>query len=140
MLRATCSPFGSPSACVDKLIGNAYDTVKLVADQLPMLQYLVDNMESLVMIANDLSLTVTVMDTAGQPGQTISIPLPDGVEQDNVSAHSVLLDDGAGSLYGYESNMFSYYIQNGELKFTLSDTAPQELAGAIIRWTISHKV
>ena len=59
---------------VDKMIGNAYDTVKSVADNLPLLEYLANNMEALIKIANDLSTTSIVLGIAGNPGETVNWP------------------------------------------------------------------
>ena len=147
MQRATASPYAGSAPMVDKLIGNAYDTVKTVADKLSMLQYLADNMEALVLIANDLgitsndlSITSTVLGIAGQPGETTQLALPAGVAQDSITSTSVLLDDGVGGLYGFESNYFTFYILNGSLRLTMNPLAPPALAGASVRWSISHKV
>ena len=154
MQRATASPYAGSAPMVDKLIGNAYDTVKTVADKLSLLQYLADNMEALVLIANDLgitsndlsitsndlSITSTVLGIAGQPGETTQLALPAGVAQDSITSTSVLLDDGVGGLYGFESNYFTFYILNGSLRLTMNPLAPPALAGASVRWSISYKV
>ena len=140
MQRATASPYAGSAPMVDKLIGNAYDTVKTVADKLSLLQYLADNMEALVLIANDLSTTSTVLGIAGQPGETTQLALPAGVAQDSITSTSVLLDDGDGGLYGFESNYFTFHILNGSLRLTMNPLAPPALAGASVRWSISYKV
>lgn len=140
MQRATASPYGGSAQMVDKMIGNAYDTVKSVADNLPLLEYLANNMEALIKIANDLSTTSIVLGIAGNPGETTQLVLPVGVDQDSVTAMAVLLDDGNGGLYGFESNYFTFYMLNGSLRLTLNPVAPQSLAGASVRWSISHKV
>ena len=140
MQRATASPYGGSAQMVDKMIGNAYDTVKLVADNLQLLEYLGNNMEALIKIANDLSTTSIVLGIAGNPGETTQLALPAGVDQDSVTAMAVLLDDGNGGLYGFESNHFTFYMLNGSLRLTMNPVAPQSLAGASVRWSISHKV
>ena len=140
MQRSTTSPYAGSSQMVDKMIGNAYDSVKLVADNLQMLEYLANNMEALIEIASDLSTTNVVWGVAGNPGETTQIPLPTGVDQDSISSMSVLLDNGSGGLYGFESNYFTFHVLNGSLRLTLNPLAPQSLAGASVRWSISHKV
>ena len=91
MQRATTSPYGGSSQMVDKMIGNAYDTVKDVADNLPLLEYLANNMEALIKIANDLSTTSIVLGIAGNPGETVQLALPTDVDQDTITSMSVLL-------------------------------------------------
>ena len=93
-----------------------------------------------MLIANDLSTTSTVLGIAGQPGETTQLALPAGVAQDSITSTSVLLDDGVGGLYGFESNYFTFYILNGSLRLTMNPLAPPALAGASVRWSISHKV
>lgn len=46
--RPTFDPEGSASLPVDKLLGNAYPVVKAVADKLPAIDYLADNIDGLV--------------------------------------------------------------------------------------------
>ena len=140
MQRATTSPYGGSSQMVDKMIGNAYDTVKAVADNLPLLEYLANNMEALIKIANDLSTTSIVLGIAGNPGETVQLALPTDLDQDTITSMSVLLDTGNGGLYGFESNYFTFHLLNGSLRLTLNPLAPQSLAGAAVRWSISHKV
>ena len=50
---------------VDKLIGNAYDTVKAVADNLTLLEYLAYNMEALIKIANAAVIADVEVDADG---------------------------------------------------------------------------
>lgn len=46
-MRTVFDACGNPSMLVDKRLGNAYPTVKSVADNLDMLRYIFDNMEAI---------------------------------------------------------------------------------------------
>ena len=140
MHRGALSPYGNPALLVDKMIGTAYDNVKLVADNLQLIDYISKNMELLHLIGSDLATTTQVLGVAGQPGETVTIPLPVGVLVDNITSSTVLLDDGENGLYGFEANLFTHHIKNGSLHLTMNNLAPPALAGASVRWTISHKV
>ena len=58
---------------VDKMIGNAYDTVKSVADNLTLLEYLAYNMEALIKISN-----ATIADVGVDADGYLIITLDDG--------------------------------------------------------------
>jgi hypothetical protein len=137
-MRTTFDPYAGNDPLVDKMIGNAYDVVALVAKNLQAILFLGDNMTELMLIAKGLRVSTVVLGVAGQVGELISIPLPTGVTADKVVASSVLIATPDGSLYG--SDYFTCYIAAGALKISLNLSAPPALVGSVIRWYLTYGV
>ncbi len=146
-MRATLDPLGGPATLVDKMIGNAFETVAAVARHLREIKYLSMNMDAVVFAAQTMLTTnpervAMVTGSTGALGATVSIPLPGGVSIENIRSSSVLIASTDGDLYGIESGMFSATIQgeSASLKFNLSSAAPDVLANAPIRWRLAYEV
>lgn len=54
-MRTVNDPYGSLTPEVDKLIGNAFPTVKLVADNMDAITYVVANMQAIITLAQQLT-------------------------------------------------------------------------------------
>lgn len=140
MMRAFNDPMGGTDPLVDKMIGNAYDTVALVAKNLQELLYLGQNMDDLSLIANSLRISTMVEGIAGQLGELVSIPLPVGIQQSKLQSSSVMVTALDGTIYTADSGYFTSYIKDGALKFAMKLMAPVDLIGAPVRWFVSYGV
>lgn len=133
---SVCNPYGNEGLFVDKMIGNAYDAVKLVAD----------NMTSVMAIGAALTES-----TIGEPllvqrgllsiGATGALGSTVTVEPDNLDATpammlasypSIVAADG--TKYFSDSGVFTAVVQADGLHLTLKNDAPAECANATIHW------
>lgn len=144
-MRAPLNPynsFGDPqhTALIDKMFGNAYDTVRYVACNLKMLTYVAHNMEAINKVAQGMLTNRLVMGTSGQAGSTVQIPLPADVPATAVVSSSVLIATQTGDLYGPDSGFFTATIMAGKLNLTLKGAAPVALENASVRWFLQFMV
>lgn len=139
-MRTVFDPFGSPALLVDKMIGNEYDIVKFVAENMEFIRHVQANLEALVELANNLKTSGLLLGTTGLATEVTSIPLPEGVLQDHVLASSVLVVGKDGGLYGPDSGYFSVRIQGNALRVTMASTAPIHVQNATVRWFLTYGV
>lgn len=139
-MRTVFDPFGSPTLLVDKMIGNEYDIVKFVAENMEFIRHVQANLEALVELSNNLKTSGLLLGTTGLATETTSIALPDGVLQEHVLASSVLVVGKDGGLYGPDSGYFDVRIQGSALRVTMASTAPLHVQNATIRWFLTYGV
>lgn len=139
-MRTVFDPFGSPTLLVDKMIGNEYDIVKFVAENMEFIRHVQANLEALVELSNNLKTSGLLLGTTGLATETTSIALPDGVLQEHVLASSVLVVGKDGGLYGPDSGYFDVRIQGSALHVTMAPTAPLHVQNATIRWFLTYGV
>lgn len=139
-MRPVNDPFGSPMPLVDKMIGNEYDIVKFVAENMEFIRHVQANLEALVELSNNLKTSGLLLGSTGLPTETTSIPLPTGVLQEHVLASSVLVVGKDGGLYGPDSGYFEVRIQGGALRVTMAANAPLHVQTAVVRWFLTYGV
>lgn len=134
--RDVFSPFGSNSMLVDKLIGTAYDIVKLVAVNLPMLKILGDRVNDLDMIAANLTNTYVVTGQVTGLSQTTNWLLDTDIEQDEIISANVTIKGTDGKLYFPSTATFSIAVDLGYLRVTLATSGPAGLVNGAMRAVI----
>ena len=142
-IRPAFDPYGGCAPQVDKMIGSAFPIVEKVANNLDAINYLVSNMNAIVQVAENFQMEVTTMVTAVAPaaGESISIPLPEGVTIANIRASNVLLVTTTGNIY----NMFPGHgctavIIAGELVVAFTEGAHPSFEGGELRWHITYGI
>lgn len=135
-----CDPYDGRghTGLIDKMIGNAFDVVRYVAEHLNVIRYVAANMEDIYQVATNLKRSVLIYNTTGEANTTKSVALPEGVTQAMVVASSVLVQDANGDLFGSDSGYFTATIQSGALRVFLKPGAPANLENAVIRWFLTY--
>ena len=136
MMRAFNDPMGGTDPLIDKMIGNAYDTVALVAKNIALIQFLGENMDELTLIAKGLKTTIYVETVAGQIGELVSTVLPASIKVADIKSFTVMLRDSTGSLFAGDSGLFNARIEDGAAKVVLMPSAPPSLIGSTVVWSI----
>lgn len=136
MMRAFNDPMGGTDLIIDKMIGNAYDTVALVAKNIALIQFLGENMDELTLIAKGLKTTTYVETVAGQIGELVSTVLPASIKVADIKSFTVMLRDSTGSLFAGDSGLFNARIEAGATKVALMPAAPPSLIGSTVVWSI----
>lgn len=136
MMRAFNDPMGGTDLIIDKMIGNAYDTVALVAKNIALIQFLGENMDELTLIAKGLKTTTYVETVAGQIGELVSTVLPASIKVVDIKGFTVMLRDSTGSLFAGDSGLFNARIEAGTTKVVLMPSAPPSLIGSTVVWSI----
>lgn len=136
MMRAFNDPMGGTDPLIDKTIGNAYDTVALVAKNIALIQFLGENMDELTLIAKGLKTTTYVETVAGQIGELVSTVLPASIKVADIKSFTVMLRDSTGSLFAGDSGLFNARIEAGATKVALMPAAPPSLIGSTVVWSI----
>lgn len=141
-IRTAQDPYGGRTGLVDKLIGNAFDVVHLVARHINEIKYLVSNMEAIIIIANNLPDTSTKTTTGrvGNRGATVVVPMPTGVTMANIVSSTVLVLDSENNAYQINNGDFSFMVRDGNLHLTLYSEAPTSMIGAELRWNVVYRV
>lgn len=144
-MRATLDPynkFGDPqhTALIDKMFGNAYDTVRYVAQNVHMLKYVAHNMEAIDKVARGMLTNRLVLAVAGEAGSVVQVPLPIDIPAMAVVASSVMLVTATGDMYSPDSGFFTTTIVAGKLLVNLKSNAPVALEGAVVRWFLQFMV
>lgn len=114
---------------VDKTIGNAFKTVKYVAD----------NMDSLLAYTPNPLKSALVTALTGAVGSQTTLPFPTGVGVREVRSFSVIVRGKSLQLYDLSSGHFTYQLLSNGLYLTLKPTAPTDLVGATILWDLSYE-
>lgn len=136
MMRAFNDPMGGTDPLIDKAIGNAYDTVALVAKNIALIQFLGENMDELTLIAKGLKTTTYVETVAGQIGELVSTVLPTSIKVADIKSFTVMLRDSTGNLFAGDSGLFNARIEAGAAKVALMPAAPPSLIGSTVVWSI----
>ena len=131
--RNAADPFGSDSMFVDKLIGTAYDIVKLVATNLPMLKLLGDRVDDLDMIAANLTNTYVKTGMVTGLSQTTNHLLDPEITQDEIISCNVTIKGTDGKLYFPATNTFTFAIDLGYLRVTLAAGGPAGLVNGAMQ-------
>ncbi len=138
---ATSNMFGSNSSgahLIQQTLGDAYHSVKMVADHLDAVITVAANAPAVQAAANNLNENTEII--TGQTGQTgVSIPLPAEIQQTDVLNSVVMLTGTDGALYAESSGHFSTKILAGQLVLAIDAGAPAALQGADVQWTLTYK-
>lgn len=124
-MRTPFDCLGGPDVLVDKMIGNAYETVKYVALNLPALLLLANQTENL------MNPTAYLAASLGAPGTETSLSL-DYVTPAKVVAISTLINGTDGILYVNPPKLTVRVVGN-ELKLALASDAPLVFSGATVK-------
>lgn len=136
---------------VDKKIGNAYDTVKYVAE----------HMDELIRAASGggggggsggglpagYLKTIATGVTGAFPGSNTIIPFPAGVTYENIVESNVQIRSNAGIFVGENANLFTSYAVssiggqpiNGLYLMLATTNDAQMLINSAIIWSITYK-
>lgn len=141
-IRNAQDPYGGRTGLVDKLIGNAFDVVHVVARHINEIKYIVANMEAVVTVAQNLPDTsnITRNITMGSRGTISTYDLPTGVTMANLVFSSLLVIDANTNGFQTENAYFRYWYENGKLKLYLASDAPVSMVGAEARWNITYRI
>lgn len=134
-MRNACSPYGSGTLLVEKLIGTAYDVVKLVADNITMLTTIAQRIDNFDLIAENLTNTHVITGVVTGLNQTTNHLLTDIVQDDIISAN-VTIKGTDGKLYFPSSGTFTFAIDLGYLRVTLAAAGPVGLVNGTLKATI----
>lgn len=115
-MRQVHDPYGGVNPLVDKMLGNAYDIVKYVARYLKEIRYVAENMENVYNVAHGYRKVVAVY---AEGSSTLSIPLPVGVNQDNLEGVQVMALDSSENYFS-GPDTFNYGIQGNDLVISIS--------------------
>ena len=137
-LRGSMEQLGGLTGMVDKMIGNAFPIVRTVADNIDAVNYCKDNMEAIVLVAEQLEseITYNLTTVAGTIGAEASIPYPSGVTNAKVRGMTVILVAGDGTVY-LPGESYTAMVVGGALKVTLLSGAPSPMVGGLIRWRLT---
>lgn len=159
--------FGSGTTpMIDKMIGTAFKTVKLVADNLENLTKIADNLDKVGAVATAISGTHnTTLEAVlgGNPYTTAEKNKLEGVYSQTVLTLALGMSAGAtttasigavapasvkdiavrvtgldGNRYFPGSGMFTYFLGSGGVSVKLSDTAASSIFGATATITLYH--
>lgn len=141
-MRPVFNPMGGPDTLVDKMLGNAYDTVKCVSFALPQIKHVSSQLEAVYNVANSLDSVVTVADNIEvlknikvlkgvAPALGSTTVIPHGVNQDKILGITVSILSPNGSIY---TNAYGVSVLTGSLNSTLvlASDADAALVGGTI--------
>lgn len=131
------NPFGSNKAIlVDKMIGSAYDVVKLVAMNLAEILYVAQNLdtiqETLQNIRKERVINMSLVPSSG----VMIVPLPADIQVEDISYFTVQIKTTTGDLYTPDSGYFKIRIVNDALEITVDPAASAAFVGATFLWSI----
>lgn len=131
----------SPVGLIERMLGPAYQSVKIVADQIEVIKEIAANIPAVKDAAANMARNIQVIESVvtGALGTTAYVPLPAGVDEIEVLDSTVVLVATDGAIYAESSGHFSSKIVAGYLEVTTKVTAPATLVGASVRWTLSFK-
>ena len=144
-MRPINDPYGTPITIVDKLIGNAYEIVRLIAKKMPIIEYLASIMERMEIVTqqSDNILSLKIVESTkliSEAGNTILIPIPDGISPNDIHDSMVSFLGSNGTLYFYESGKITHVINAGFLVVTIDASLTSVVLGGLIKWNLVHKV
>ena len=140
--RGTLDPYGGPLTLVDKMIGSAYEYVKIVALNINVIKYLAYNLEAIIQAAKiDFANGIQVITGGITPaaGAIKSIPLPAGVLMTDLRQSTVMIITKEDKVFFDTNAYWSSWIESGSLHVAISDQAPAYMVGAQIRWLLRYK-
>lgn len=143
MIRTAADPYGGCTPSVDKMIGDAFPKVEIVADNIDKVLYVADNMEAIVAAATKLDAmgaSLMVVAVAPGPGGSIDVPYPPGVTNGNLRGSSVLIAATDGSIHMPGESTFSCSIIAGSLHVEVAGGAPVGIEDGQIRWNIIYNL
>lgn len=133
----TLDPYGGKPPIVDKMIGDAYDTVKHVYDHMEDVFAVAAAVKS-SNVGEPLLVQRGLLQTGatGLAGATIEIDFEDlGVVHTNILAsHVRIIGNTSGELFFADSGYFTSKITSRGLSLTLDAAAPLEVRQAILQW------
>lgn len=134
------NPFGHTTPLVDKMIGDAYDIVKVVYDNMPYIVAVGASLSTSV-IGQPLLLQRIVETTgvSGTAGQTVVIPFDDlDLDYTKIIDSYVTLLGSDGVLYVGNSAEFRHNIGPDGMRFTLDSAAGAALQNATVKWYVIY--
>jgi hypothetical protein len=138
-MRPSHDPDSAVTALIDKRIGNAFESVRLVAERLREIVYLVANMEAVVTLAQSQERVAYQVAPITALESALVIPLPAPVAVEDIRASEVILVSTDGVIYCADSNLFTSEVSSSGLSVTVDDADPQLLNGEI-RWRLVYSV
>ena len=111
---------------VDKTIGNAFEVVNFVAE----------NMDELLALTPRQTDTRFVQSAVGLLDNTTPVAIPVDIPADSIVQSTVQLRDSTGRFYDTSSGYFEVVLNRTRLEVTLLGSAPLVMQNAKILWTI----
>lgn len=136
-MRNSQDPFGGVDPLVDKLIGNAFQYVKYVAQYVKEIRYVALNMEHVYRVSRNMYHNYLQVKTLTALGSSYDILLPEGVTPAMVINSTVIVKTTDNKIYGASPANFSWVISGGKLTVTVPGDAPAALVGGEIRWLLN---
>lgn len=137
MHRPAQDPFGGTTPLVDRLIGNAFEVVKYVAQYVKEIRYVAFNMEHVYNVSRNLYEHIFLVQPIIALDSVVEIDLPVDVTPAMIINSSVNVLTAAGAIYGPSATTFTWIITGGKLVVTIPVDAPPAFVGADIRWLIN---
>lgn len=132
-------PNPSGAGVIDRLLGTAYQSVKIVADQIDVIKEIAANIPAIKDAARNMARKIVVIEAdGGALGTTTYTALPDGLTEADVLDSVVVIVAANGDVYSESTGHFSTVVAAGYLETTVNTEAPTALANATIRWTLSY--
>lgn len=129
----------NPGGLVDKLLGDAYVYVKVVADQIDVIKTLAENIVHVRDAAEAVKRnTIEVTGVVPALGVTGFVTLPETIAETSIMDSMVVIKDTNDALYSESSGHFTTKISGGFLEVSLDAGAPADMAGGEVRWTLTH--
>lgn len=137
-MRNSTDLLGGINPAIDKLIGNAFEIVKYVAEHLKEIRYVAQNMEDIHAVAtgtvrSQLLLTATVATT-----QTV-MELPENFPVEDIQDISMTVVTNAGNVYPFGSAMLNWVLQNGLIIVSNTGIPPTGVVGGKIKCLITYQ-
>lgn len=132
-------PIPSGAGVIDRLLGTAYQQVKIVADQIDVIKDIAANIPAIKDAARNMARKIVTMEVGGGAlGTTTYSQLPDGLSEADVIDSVVVIKGTDDAIYSESSGHFSSVISAGYLEVAINAGAPAALGNATIRWTLSY--
>lgn len=140
-LVAPHNPFGRTAPMVDKLIGDAFDIVKEVHDNLDYIKAVADTLMISVVGQPLLAQRALFSDEGFAPlaGESTVIDFPDvSINYKAILASHVIIEGSDGNRYFADGGFFTAYVAADGLHLSLKSNAPGALQEAPVSWFIIY--
>jgi len=134
-------PYGNGGLIVDRVLGSAYDTVRIVACNLPYIVEVARNMDAVrAAAANATRNIIGLVGVAGILGSTVVIPLPGGLAAEDVVDYTGVVEGLTDIIYNQGSGFFSLVLNSSLAQFelTLDAGAPTDMANGDVRINVTY--
>jgi len=140
-MRTPLDPYAGCNPVIDKMIGNSYQIVREVQQNLKEIRYVASNMEDIHAVATG-TVRSQILLTAFVSGETTEIDLPTDFSIEYIQAVSVIVirTVGGEKVFSPAEDSFKWKIENGKIVVTLADPAPTDPVSGTIKCLITYQV